>query len=216
MRFQEHAIEPVRGLPARLPPGESLLWQSGPAWKSYALRGTHLGWLMAYFAAMVLWYGAHAMSTRPAGAAVVATLQMAAVACVAVGLVGGFAWAVGRSTVYSITSRRLVMRVGIALPITIALPFACIAAADVKIFADGTGNILLTLKPEARAAYFLLWPHVRPWRLRRPQPLLRSVPDIAVVAPILARALAAAAVQPVTAIVAGADAGLRQPDAVLA
>ena len=50
-----------------------------------------------------------------------------------------------------------------------------------------------------KVAYLLLWPHARPWRLSKPEPMLRAVPDAARVAAILARALAAAASQPVRA-----------------
>ena len=41
-------------------------------------------------------------------------------------------------------------------------------------------------------AWLLLWPHVRPWRMRHPEPMLRSLPDAAHVAAILAPALTAA------------------------
>jgi hypothetical protein len=30
-----------------------------------------------------------------------------------------------------------------------------------------------------RIAYLHLWPHARPWQLKRPQPLLRALPDAA-------------------------------------
>jgi len=36
--------------------------------------------------------------------------------------------------------------------------------------------------------YMLLWPHARPWRFARPQPMLRSVPDAQAVAAMLAEA----------------------------
>ena len=35
--FSEHDTEPVLGLPAPLPPGETLLWQGSPRWWSLAL-----------------------------------------------------------------------------------------------------------------------------------------------------------------------------------
>ena len=38
-------------------------------------------------------------------------------------------------------------------------------------------------------SYLLLWPHIRPWRLRAPEPMLSSIPDAAKVAAKLAEAL---------------------------
>ena len=39
--------------------------------------------------------------------------------------------------------------------------------------------------------YLLLWPHARPWRFSRPQPMLRALPGVAQVAETLAAAVAA-------------------------
>ncbi|MGA2129178.1 MAG: PH domain-containing protein, partial [Xanthobacteraceae bacterium] len=39
----------------------------------------------------------------------------------------------------------------------------------------------------------VLWPHVRPWHVARPQPMLRAVPDALRVAETLARAMVLAA-----------------------
>ncbi|MGZ2821903.1 photosynthetic complex putative assembly protein PuhB, partial [Pseudomonas aeruginosa] len=75
-----------------------------------------------------------------------------------------------RTTVYTITSRRLVMRIGIALPMTLNLPFKVIASAAARINSDGTADIPITLVPPNRLAFLILWPHCRPWTLRRPEP----------------------------------------------
>jgi hypothetical protein len=40
-------------------------------------------------------------------------------------------------------------------------------------------------------AYSNLWPHVRPWRLANPEPMLRSIPEAERVAQILSNALVA-------------------------
>ena len=41
-------------------------------------------------------------------------------------------------------------------------------------------------------AYSNLWPHVRPWHLSKPEPMLRDLPKAAQVARLLGDALAAA------------------------
>ena len=68
-----------------------------------------------------------------------------------------------RTTVYTITSKRLVMRVGMALPVTINLPFNQIDGASLRLFANGSGDIPLKVTAKERVAYLLLWPHARPF-----------------------------------------------------
>ena len=40
-QMTEYETEPVRGLPAPLPAGETLLWQGGPAWWPLARSAFH-------------------------------------------------------------------------------------------------------------------------------------------------------------------------------
>ena len=47
--------------------------------------------------------------------------------------------------------------------------------------------------PGRKIAYAKLWPHARPWRLGSAEPMLRDLPDAAVVGPLLSRMLAAQA-----------------------
>jgi hypothetical protein len=55
----------------------------------------------------------------------------------------------------------------------------------------------------------MLWPHARPWRMARTEPMLRGIPDVSRVSQILARALAASAGVAVQA--APLDSGASQP-----
>ncbi len=48
------------------------------------------------------------------------------------------AWLSARSTVYTLTDRRMVMRMGIVLTVTFNLPFKRIAAADMAPAPRGT------------------------------------------------------------------------------
>lgn len=179
--MNEHELEPVPGLPERLPPGERLLWQGSPAAWTLARRALHIDKVALYFGVLLLW--------RATGS-VTAALWLLPLALTALGLLGLFAWGYSRTTLYTITDRRVVLRVGIALPLTINLPFARIDAAALKVNADGSGDIPLCLHAGERVSYLLLWPHVRPWQLRQPQPMLRAIPQAAAVADVLAQALA--------------------------
>jgi hypothetical protein len=122
-------------------------------------------------------------------AAAVATF--AVLAAGALSLLSLIAWGVARTTVYTITNRRVVMRIGIALPVTFNLPYKQIDGAALRPYEDGTGDIPLQLREGTRLAYLVLWPHARPWRFTRPEPMLRCVPNAAATAQLLSEALAA-------------------------
>lgn len=222
--LREHGPEPVRGLPEYLPPGERLLWQGAPSWRALATSAFHARALAAYFAVLAVWRVA---SGGGDAAALVGGAQLLGFGLLPIGLLALFAWATQRSTVYTITDRRLVMRIGIALPITLNLPFAVIEAAALRQGPAGTGDVVLSLASEHRVPWLVLWPHARPWRLARAEPALRAIPDAAGVAQLLARALAADAAMPVPGMpvpgmavpgmaAAGADRPVYDPSAVAA
>jgi hypothetical protein len=188
----EHEYEPVPGLPDRLPGGEQVLWQGSPRWQSLAVHAFHLRALATYFAVLLLaragWMVAEG---SPAGDVVLGTAGPLLFALCALGIVCWLAWATARATLYTVTSRRVVIRQGIALTATVNLPYAAIESASLKLHGE-VGDVALTLVPAQRASWLVLWPHVRPWRVGRPQPSLRDVPDAARVGELLTRAFAAA------------------------
>ena len=202
--MREHENEPVWGLPGRPPAGEQLIWQGAPDWRSLARHGFYHRTLSVYLSVLVAWSAVVAFPLTMQSAASVA--RNVGLAMAALGLVALYAWLTARSTAYTITNQRVVIRFGIALPVTINLPFRMVNAADVRLNADGTGDLSLALLPGQRVAYLLLWPHARPWRLGHAQPSLRGIPDAGRVAQLLGRALAASADQ----------AALAQPTAAVA
>ncbi len=204
-------FEPVRGLPAHLPPGETLLWQGEPAYKAMALRVFHVRKVAIYFGLLVLWRLVIALQDGMAlPAAASSALPLIGLGAAAVAILAGIAFLVCRTTVYSITSRRVVMRIGVALPITFNLPFKVIDSAALKLNRDGTGSIPLRLSDDNRLSYLVIWPHARPRRLARAEPTLRLVPEAAKVAGLLAQAVAAAL--PETTQTAAAVAPPAKPD----
>lgn len=187
-------FRPHRGLPEPLPPGETILWQGSPRWTALALRPLHIRTVALYFGALLVWRAAAGVADgeTPAGA-IVSALSIAPIAVAGIGLLALFAWLIGRTTVYTITNRRIVMRFGIALPMSVNIPFAIVGSAALRPYADGTGDIPLALTGDRKMPYILLWPHARPWRLSRVEPMLRTVPEAAHVAQVLRGALAEAA-----------------------
>ncbi len=183
-------FEPERGLPARLPEGERVLWKGAPAALGLAVRALHIRKVGVYFLLIALWKAGSAQAAGLPFAEVAGRfLTMAAFGAVAIGILSIIAWGYARTTVYTMTDKRLVIRNGIAIPVTINLPFARVDGASLRLFSDNTGDIPLVLNPEDRVPALLLWPHMRPWRLRRPEPMLRSVPDAVHVASLLTAAL---------------------------
>jgi hypothetical protein len=186
-------FEPIRGLPRRLPEGEQLLWQGAPDWRKVARSVFHVQLIAIYFALLLTWGVASALAEgRGAAGAAQSFIWVVPLSLVALGGLALMAWLTGRTTVYSITSKRVLMRIGIALPITINIPFKIIGAAAVKTDSEGFGDIPLTLSTKDKFAYFILWPHARPWRFGKPEPMMRSIPKAQRVAAILAGALVAA------------------------
>ncbi len=189
--MSEYDFEPIRGLPGHLPAGEKLLWQDAPDWTRLALSAFHVRKIAIYFGLLLAWRGfIDFQDGASVQMAAQSALWLSLLGGLAIGLVSLLAWFTARTTVYSITSRRLIIRFGIALPMTINLPFQVIDTAALKLHADGSGDIPLALTGSDRVAYLVLWPHVRPWRLTRPQPMLRAVSDAVDVAEILAHAIA--------------------------
>jgi hypothetical protein len=206
----EHEFEAAHGLPEPLPPGERLLWQGSPDWRVLARRAFHLRKLAAYFGALLVLRMVLLVDDGAApGEALRSTGGPLALASLGLALVALMAWLSARSTVYTLTDKRVVMRIGIVLTLTFNIPFKRIAAAGLHLDAGGTGDLPLTLLGPDRIAFLHLWPHARPWRLGKPEPMLRSVPQAALVARLLTEAWSQAT--GVAASAAAAPASPAQP-----
>lgn len=208
----EHEFETVHGLPEALPANEHMLWQGAPDWRCLAREALHVRKLALYFAVLLIWRGALVMSDGGSALqAAAAVLWLLPLAALALGMLALLAWLMGRNTVYTVTDRRVVMRIGIVLTITFNLPYSAIDSASLRANADGTGDLVLTPSNADKIAYVHLWPHARPWRLKHPEPMLRAIPDARRVAALLSGALASAAgVTPVRIGEAAPDDGDRQ------
>lgn len=188
MPHDDFEIEPVRGLPEALPEGETILWQGQPKVWELAKSSMCIHWVIGYFALLTLWRGAAIGASQGVEAGLWAASFYLIMGAILSAIILLSAWAFAKTTVYTITSHRVGMRVGAALNITLNIPFRWIAKADLALAKNGTGAIHLDLKGETRFSYIVLWPHVRPWVMKRTQPTLRAIPDAERVAQILGRA----------------------------
>jgi Bacterial PH domain len=186
----EFETEYAPGLPAPLPKGERLLWQSKPRWRSLAVHAFHVRAIAVYFAMLTVWRGMIVAADGADAVGIISAMAwIALLALTAIALLGLLAWLSARSTIYTITDRRILMRFGIALPITLNIPLRLVDAASISRHRDFTGDIALTVSGDDRVAYLVLWPHARPWRVNRPEPMLRSLAKPEEVAKVLSRAL---------------------------
>lgn len=179
-----------RGLPAPLPADEHILWQGKPAWRTLARRAMHLRGMSLYFGALALWRG---IDVSLAGGSVLdaiasATFLLVIGAC-AMGFLALYAWAAARASYYTLTNKRVIMSFGVALPMSMNIPYNLVESAALKLWANGKGDIPFTVASKRRLSYILLWPHVRPWRLTKVEPMFRSIPDAERVASIFAEQL---------------------------
>ena len=191
--MSEYEHEPIPGLPGVPPPGERILWQGSPEWRALARSAFHTRLIAGYFALLAGWALVSAVSRGIAAPRDLLGVAMTVlVGLLGVGLLHLLAWGSARSTIYTLTNRRVVMRIGMALPKCINLPLGTIASIDLAARADGTGDLPLSLTGAPRLAYLALWPHARPWKVATPQPMLRALPDAATVAALIARTCLAA------------------------
>ncbi len=179
----EHEFEPQYGLPERLPADEHILWQGSPDFATLARRVFHIRKLALYFSLLMAYMVVSALMQGANLLLALASLKwLAPLAVVCLGSIALLAWLTARTTVYTLTDRRVVMRVGIVLTVTFNLPLKTLSAAALRRYAGGFGDITLTLAGSDRIAWLQLWPSVRPWRITRPEPTLRGVADAEAVA----------------------------------
>jgi len=193
----EYEDEPIPGLPGRLPPGETILWQGTPDWLGVARGVFHARLVIVWFLFVA------SLAFVAGGTGLTGALVTMAVAALGLAVLGVLARAQAKSTIYTLTNKRVVLRFGVALPKCVNVPLALVGRADVK--PAGTGIVDVSLTPTVRfpLAYLQMWPHARPWKFGSPQPMLRSVPEAFV--PVLADALAKADPAKAAAAASAAD-----------
>jgi Bacterial PH domain len=191
--MSEFDFERADGLPGPLPKGEQMLWQGRPDWRSLAVQAFHIRKVAAYFAVIAVAQAAfrlHDGATFAQGAASALILAGAGVGVCAI--LGVLAYISARTAMYTLTTKRIVMKVGMALSVSINIPFKQIDGASLGATGGGFGNLCFRVRPENRVAYLLLWPHAKPWAFAKPEPAFRAIADADAVADLAAKALGSA------------------------
>jgi hypothetical protein len=172
----EHEFEAAPGLPEALPPNEYVIWQGQPEWKQVAIDAFHVRKVVIYFALVIALQLLHLLEREPSLTVIAQQLATSVLlASLAAGLLTWCAYLTSTATMYTITNRRIVMRIGIVLTITLNLPLKKIVSCDLLNLNKKTGNIAICVLSGCPVGWFNLWPHVRAWRINNPQPTLRCI-----------------------------------------
>ncbi len=189
--MSEYDFEPVRGLPFRPSEDERILWQGSPNWRSLAVHLCHVRFITLYFVMLMAWVVFSRLSdNKPLSEALEIDTWYMALLGIVVTIAMTFAYLCARTTIYTITTRRVVLRYGIAFTKAVNVPLRIIKSVGLRMHANGTGDLALALKGPDKIAYLILWPHARPWRFTLPEPMLRALPDSQEAAEALKTALA--------------------------
>ncbi len=197
MSHDDFNFEPVRGLPEQLPEDEHILWQGSPDAGMLAREAYKIRWVAAYFALLALWRVGVSSTEFPLGIALMHAVPFVVSGLLACGVLYLLAYIQARSAVYTLTNKRVAMRIGAALTMTLNLPYTWIGTASLDLRKSGHGTLAFELIGEARLSFMMSWPHVRPWRMARTQPALRCIKDAQAVAEIFAEAAETRISQPV-------------------
>ena len=179
----ENAGPTAHGDPMGTPAAdEAILWKGRPEFAVLARTAFHTRSVAVYFAILV---GISLVMGNMQSALIIAALGVAGL-----GVLNLLAWLSMRSTLYILTDTRLIMRIGMAIETRINVPLKHIGAAHLKKRGSHHGDIAFELQGERLLGYLLMWPHVRPFQLARPQPMLRGIAEPEKVAGLIADACA--------------------------
>jgi hypothetical protein len=196
-RDRDFDFEPMPGIPAKLPEGEEILWQGRPDPMALARGAYKINWILGYMLAVVLWRAGGAYADGGAALMIATALPYLALCLAGFGVVYLLAWAQARASIYTITTARVIMRIGAALPVTYTIPFVRIGTARLDLRPNGSGTIAMELTEGVRLSYAVLWPHLRPGFARETQPAFRCIKDASHVARLLSDAAQAKLNEPV-------------------
>jgi hypothetical protein len=170
----EHEFEAQLGLPEKLPKGETILWQGAPDWVSLAIEAFHLKALAIYFTLM-LFFQINYLTEQPGPLNLSAIALSLFMVILLMSCITLWAWFTAKASMYTVTNKRVVMRIGLVFSVTFNLPLKKILAANELHRKNKTSDISLTISEKDRIGWIHLWPHTRPWRVNQPEPTLRCI-----------------------------------------
>ena len=179
---------PPKDILGAIPENEDIIWYGRPELRRFCLSALGLRYLLLYLLIVALFN----LSSNFGNFSFFIYLEIMVPYIISCFLATVLLVIIGISqvmpTVYVITSKRIIIRSGMALIFMLNVPFDKIANIDKQIFKDGCGNISFKLINNKRVPFFASWPSVRPWYFNNPEPTFRCISNVDVIALKLADA----------------------------
>ena len=181
-------FEAQYGLPENLPKDEKIHWQGSPAFESLINKVFLFRLVAIYFLVLLSFAFYWDFQKAGQGDALANLFINILLSGFSLGALGFLAYLTATTAIYTITNKRVVMRIGIVLTLTFNIPFRQILASDFKKYSDGTGDISFRLDPSTKIAFIHLWPHCRFKSFAHPEPAIRCIKNVDDVALLVHRA----------------------------
>ncbi len=176
--YTEHDDEAQFGLPENLPEDEKILWQGSPNFVSLMNKVFFFRIVTFYFVFLLAFSFYGDFQNIGLSAALVNLLVNILLSGFSLGGLAFLAYLTCKTAVYTLTNKRVVMRIGIILTLTFNIPFKQILASDYKKHADGSGDISFRIDPSTKIAFIHLWPHCRFKSFAHPEPAMRCISNV--------------------------------------
>ena len=160
------------------------MWQGAPSPWHLTAQALKARWIIGWCALLAVWRGGAALADGTMADAGRAVATYAVIGAASIAILYACGYVMAKSTVYTLTNRRVVMRIGAALTVTLQMPFSRIGSADYAPGRGGTGTISFAPIGDGKLGTLALWPHCRPWA-KKAQPAFRAIPDAARVAELV-------------------------------
>lgn len=160
---------------------EQILWRGKPQFWGLAATAFHTRSIAIYFALLTVISG---VLYGLGSGVTIAVMGVGALLILHV-----LAFLYSKNSHYVLTNERLLILTGLTVEKRISVPLSQVGAAHLKLRGQDVGTIALEILGERQIGYLVLWPHARPLRFNKPQPLIRVVKDAPEVARLLTQAV---------------------------
>ena len=173
---------PPKDILSVIPKDEEIIWHGRPDLRRFCLTAIGIKYILVYLIVITC----SIIYTRYGDFNLITILQVLVPyllsCCLAIILLVIVGISQVLPTVYVITSKRVIIKSGLALIFMLNVPFDKIASIDKNNYSDGSGNISFKLISNKRVPFFASWPSVRPWYFSNPEPTFRCIADVDVIA----------------------------------
>jgi hypothetical protein len=161
-----------------IPLEEKIYWTGKPNWKSFGYHAFGIKYFLIYFFVCALYAVSQIESSFSFERLLINYTPYLVSGTLAAMIIFLLAYFSARHTCYVITEKRIVIRTGVALVFLLNMPFKNILSIDMKVLAQGRGNLTFKVRSKKRIPFFSCWPSVKAGVFLEPVPAFRSIMDI--------------------------------------